>query len=57
MNKKIFNWGLPFETVYNREGYDSEGYDLFGYDREGYDRKGYNWKELLTDNIDYKSKK
>ena len=67
MNKKIFGWGSPFETVYNREGYDSEGYDLFGYDREGYDRKGfdregydregYNWKELLTDNIDYKSKK
>ena len=67
MNKKIFGWGLHFETVYNREGYDSEGYDLFGYDREGYDRKGfdregydregYNWKELLTDNIDYKSKK
>ena len=57
MNKKILGWGLPFETVYNREGYDSEGYDLFGYNIEGYDREGYNWKELLTDNIDYKSKK
>ena len=52
MNKKIFGWGLHFET-----GYNSEGYDLFGYDREGHDRKGYDWNELLTDNIDYKSKK
>jgi len=41
MNNKIFGWGLSFETVYNREGYD---------------REGYNWKELLTDNIDYKLK-
>ena len=67
MNKKIFGWGGFVETVYNREGYDREGYDLYGYNREGYDRKGFNrfgydreghnWRELRTDNIDYKAPK
>jgi hypothetical protein len=67
MNKKIFGLGEYVETVYNRYGYDTEGYDMWGYDTEGYDRKGsnrfgydregFNWKELKTNNIDYKSKK
>ena len=57
MNKKIFGLGEYVETVYNRYGYDTEGYDRKGFNRIGYDREGFNWKELKTNNIDYKSKK
>ena len=63
MNKKIYDLlGKYDEAGYDREGYDIWGYDRDGSDREGfnrfgYDREGFNWKELKTNNIDYKSKK